>query len=641
MRFKLLKSSAAVVIGAMIASAAISGVPPQVGTSKDSSHAFLTFSAGKSLAENPTTANNYMNAIDPGRKKVNFVNWLVNAGFIGQASDWKPSGQQIFTQQTSAAAANRAVDYGPGKVNAFAHIIILNSADLGFIRNQYIRCVPDCKTPNAKVYSYLENYGAQQFAQVDPVTGKGIPTSAQTNNAAAVSIALEKRPVNLADGGHRIADVSFEWAPAANGSNPTHNFGQIYPYVILPRYQNFTCNGGPDTTVQPDGSTNGEILNGTFSVPIDANNNATDLNHQAIDEQYVWPVGYVDSSLPASQQANQKFYDCHFNATTDGVHGRFTKIPALSDQAPDATHVFFRNPPPDYKVNAGDIFAAELDALGTKMNPGVCLMCHGGNIPSTLATTQSWGATGEISEFKFLPADDINSIFGSPDTGAPLVPFQADGTTPTVGADMTEVGQAAQVRKYNQAVAITHGAFPAKTATFASDGTITGQWNVGWSPDHALQVIFGWYQGFDGDYSMSGGTHQNGNFVPKGWRTGPVDPVTGLPGNQLYTQVVQRDCRSCHLSREASLDFRTQAQFDANKGNIQDWVFQPECDSLHHQINPSNIVMPAARLTWERLWNGINADNTTKFGLANTDSTDINLLKAHFGLTPTQYCATH
>jgi hypothetical protein len=152
--------------------------------------------------------------------------------------------------------------------------------------------------------------------------------------------------------------------------------------------------------------------------------------------------------------------------------------------------------------------------------------------------------------------------------------------------------------------------------------------------------------------------------VPVGWRTGSGGT------NLLYTQVVQRECRSCHLNREPSLDFRTQAQFDANKGNIQDWVFQPECDFLNGQVNPSNITMPLARLTWERLWNGIFGDptaaevyavppagvidNETLFGFgpagaintigpgtvsATTLDSDINLLKAHFGYTPTSFCA--
>jgi hypothetical protein len=630
-----IRKAAVLLAGSGLAFLAGAQPPPQVGTGADSAHVFLTFSAGKSLAENPTTANNYMKAIDPTGAKKDFVSWLVNAGFISKASDWTPSGQQIYTSVPG--------DYGPNKVNAFAHIIILNTADLGFIRNQYIRCKPDCKTPNAKVYTYLENYGATQLTfdsngvAIKDSNGNFVTT---VNTPEAVSTALETRPV--AGVGKRIADVAFEWAPAANGSNPTHNFGQIYAYVIVPQFQQFVCDGSPD-------SKNGEILGGTFSVPVNGPN-----NKQIIDEQYVWPVGYVDPGLTADQQVNQKFYNCAFNQSTDGgLHGRRHPTPQFSDQSPDLTHIGFRNPVPDYPVIAGQVFAPELDSLGTKMMPGVCLMCHGGNIPSTLASTQSWGTTGEIPEFRFLPADAVNSVFGTNDVGRPL--FPGVGGIGVSGADMTEPGQAAELKKYAQAVAITHGAVPAKTATFSlADGTITGQWNVGRSPDHALQVLFGWYQSADGDYSMSGGNLQNRTFVPVGWRTGPGGT------NRLYTQVIQRECRSCHLNREPSLDFRTQQQFDGNAGNIRDWVFQPECDFLLGEVKPSNITMPAARLTWERLWNGILGDSTaaepfalppspvvinnqTLFGAgsvsATTTDSDINLLKAHFGYTATSFCA--
>ena len=87
--------------------------------------------------------------------------------------------------------------------------------------------------------------------------------------------------------------------------------------------------------------------------------------------------------------------------------------------------------------------------------------------------------------------------------------------------------------------------------------------------------------------------------------------------------------------------------------------------------------MPASRLSWERLWNGIlgvNApfgsspepyalpqfgviDNEVMFGIPGVSApanvvgpgttpktsldSDINLLKAHFGYTPTSYCASH
>ena len=159
MRRVLLKAAGAVVFGAA-AAVAVAENPPQVATSVDSAHVFLNFSAGKSTAESPTTALNYMAAIDPGQNKVNFTAWLVNAGFISDPSQWKSTGQQTYT--------NIPGDYGYGKINAFAHIIILNAADLGFIRNQYIRCIPDCKTKNAKIYTYLENYLPTQFARLNP-----------------------------------------------------------------------------------------------------------------------------------------------------------------------------------------------------------------------------------------------------------------------------------------------------------------------------------------------------------------------------------------------------------------------------------------------------------------------------------------
>ena len=172
-RAQLLKTGAAMLLGAAAMMTAVAQPPPVVGTASSSQHVFLSFSGGKSQAQTPASALQYMAAIDPGAKKLTFEQWLVSAGFIQSASDWTPNGQQTYTHQHNPAQPG---DYGPGKVNAFAHIIILNSADLGFIRNQYIRCKPDCLTPNARVYTYLENYDSAQFArliQSGPNAGQG------------------------------------------------------------------------------------------------------------------------------------------------------------------------------------------------------------------------------------------------------------------------------------------------------------------------------------------------------------------------------------------------------------------------------------------------------------------------------------
>jgi len=54
--------------------------------------------------------------------------------------------------------------YGPNIVNADSHVIVLNAADLGFVRNQFIRCKPSCSAKNLIIFTYLENYPVAPFA---------------------------------------------------------------------------------------------------------------------------------------------------------------------------------------------------------------------------------------------------------------------------------------------------------------------------------------------------------------------------------------------------------------------------------------------------------------------------------------------
>jgi hypothetical protein len=252
-------------------------------------------------------------------------------------------------------------------------------------------------------------------------------------------------------------------------------------------------------------------------------------------------------------------------------------------------------------------------------------------------------------------------------------PLVQDGTAPTTAANMTRSAQEIELKKYNQAVLITQGASPPRKGSFDPNGVIVGgNWTFptsGGRPTHGVEVILGWYANRSNlaDVSMSGAAYpnpvlppnpdsgelilQNDQFVPVGWRgastAGPQpagQPV--VTPSDLYLNVVAHDCRSCHMNREQSLDFGTERQFSANKGNVVDYVFQPQCDALHHHINPENIVMPLARLTWERLWNGINPiTNIANDGASSTAVTDltspINKLKAYFGQTPTSYCKNH
>jgi hypothetical protein len=246
-------------------------------------------------------------------------------------------------------------------------------------------------------------------------------------------------------------------------------------------------------------------------------------------------------------------------------------------------------------IVAGEPFAPELDGLGFKQHPGVCFVCHGGS-PMALSSTGEYPSQGKVRGFKFLPLDIPNLLFTSDnDPGDPL----------------SRAAQEPQIKRYNQAVLITHKAKPPKTAG--------GPWKVPLITDdqgvtrttHAVETILGWYGG-----STMPSPTQNTEFVPVGWRSSEEL-------KELYLKAVAPACRSCHFQRGIDADFGTVASFDANKSDILELTLKPECDAANPR--PGKRVMPAARRTYDLFW------------LHDQDE----YVKAHFGFTSTSYCDQH
>jgi hypothetical protein len=100
------------------------------------------------------------------------------------------------------------------------------------------------------------------------------------------------------------------------------------------------------------------------------------------------------------------------------------------------------------------------------------------------------------------------------------------------------------------------------------------------------------------------------------------------------------------MNREQSLDLGTLAQFDSKRAGVEGLVFQPECDALLNEVKGTNVVMPLAKLTWDRFWIGIDHATNLTFDAAHSlppDHADSQpyLLKKHFGYGatgPTSYC---
>ncbi|MBX3180387.1 MAG: PASTA domain-containing protein [Candidatus Hydrogenedentes bacterium] len=98
----------------------------------------------------------------------------------------------------------------------------------------------------------------------------------------------------------------------------------------------------------------------------------------------------------------------------------------------------------------------------------------------------------------------------------------------------------------------------------------------------AEELIEGWYGGPALPFPFDGG------FVPEGWSPPAAPPEAA----ELYSAVVARSCRLCHVQqseRLPSLDFDTFAEFELAKDRIRQLVFQ-------------DGTMPAALPTYDQFW---------------------------------------
>jgi len=536
---------------------------------------FLTF-VGSYKPESAASARAYYNTIDPINpitglpSKPNFTDWLVNAGFIGQASDWRPSGTQTVITNQPGCSGTKTCTYGPNIVNADSHVIVLNAADLGFVRNQFIRCVPSCTAKNPKIYTYLENYPVAPFTGVlggtptaptctGPSVGvaetiascfptlSGYPTEVEAT--AAIHSALT-RPLGDTNGNicapatagclSRIADVAFEWAPSA--TNPkSGNFGQLYAYQF---------------------------------------------DQDPVTGQITETVNFAPELVGKGQVID------------------FTNL---------------GNPSTYITIAAGDKFAPNLDFVGFKQHPGVCLVCHGGK-PVSVAAGQPYPHGGNISEFRFLPLDVKNLMF--PSTIFPDIPEN--------GGDFTLAGQQLQIKAYNLEVLLTVPTYK------ESDGT--GSTRVA-----ALrEVITGWYStggNYSNDTTMQSNV-QNSDWIPRGWRESP-NGTAPSGAEDVYKHVVGPSCRSCHFNRELSLDFGTYANFH-QESDLTQLALIAECKQGNPDPpDPGAKFMPLALLTFNRFWQTQN-NNTQYLGDGTPLTNEVDRLAQDFGYSSVAaYCATN
>lgn len=593
---------------------------------------FLTFTGSDTPAESSLTSTAYYNAVDPFHQKRDFPHWLVNAGFISDVSQWNATGPQLIACDLGATAGcdmpahnpDGSLVYGPNIINTDSHAIVLNASDLGFVRNQFVRCKPSCSAPNPIIYTYLENYPVNPFS-ASGNGGSGFPmkTGYPTTTEAQLAIqsALNRPNVRNLAGCNpattdtpfackisRIADVAFEWAPPPTNPTSSSRYGQQYAYLFDDTTTPGTItetlgveNGG-DQNCADAGSACTPYLTTRSLQPFDGANSPgagvftialTGAGSGYTSAPIVSISGGGGNGATAVATINKTLGTVSAVTLTSAGVG-YTSLPNVSFSGGGgngaSAAVTVGN---TYTGNNADPFPPNLDFIGDKNHPGVCYICHGGK-PAKLTAAGTYPNQGNVSGFRFLPIDIRNMLFTSDGTSSGVPTTGDQPATNGSFAYTDRFHEEPQIKEYNIAVL--------KTVSTAKENDGTGATRVA----HLREAIIGWYAAYAGDQTMSGNI-QNGfwqstynqDFVPTGWLE-PVHGGTAQAGSEhLYLTVVSPSCRSCHFNREVSLDFGTAANFKQDSDLLQLALIE-QCKASNP--DPGAKAMPLAHLTYQRYW---------------------------------------
>jgi hypothetical protein len=184
----------------------------------------------------------------------------------------------------------------------------------------------------------------------------------------------------------------------------------------------------------------------------------------------------------------------------------YSQYPVPGNGAPKFTKFYVYD-------NKGDLVnKAELDNRGDKYVPGLCVVCHGGTLPPSIAALQA--ADGD-TQSRFIPFD--------------LKSFESNPSHPGFPALLPRADQEENFRKLNEGVHLFTGATPSQKA-----------------------LIDAWY--------APQGVTNPGQLQKDGIANIPF--LWNSPTNaEFYYDVIRPSCRACHTSRDPGLDFGDPGSF--------------------------------------------------------------------------------
>ena len=187
--------------------------------------------------------------------------------------------------------------------------------------------------------------------------------------------------------------------------------------------------------------------------------------------------------------------------------------------------------------------AANLDGCETRHVPGLCLNCHGGDVPSEIVngTRDNWTETDvrEVGAASFREFD--TETFKYP-----------GGRTSTNNVE---------------------------DATFKRLNKLVQQTN----PSAAIDELI------DNWYSSSSDTSIDENYSPASW--GGNNAPAGTPDHSdAYVEVVGKACRTCHVALGENLNWDDKSKLDAFSTSLPYYLCDASSDMPHAKITMGNLA---------------------------------------------------
>ena len=223
---------------------------------------------------------------------------------------------------------------------------------------------------------------------------------------------------------------------------------------------------------------------------------------------------------------------------------------------------------------------ADLDGLGQKAMPTICITCHGGRGD---ALTPAGGAPG-FGPFSLVRN---SASLARGDVQAHMQPLETDTFDFSASSGFRRVDQEAAIKAINKMVLCTYPRVGAVTGP--EDNCRRAAIGNEWQGTAAATLIKGAY---------------GGNGMPNAIFVEPAVPAGWAAQPALYQNVVAPSCRACHILRgtgnQSDIDFTTSIKFSSYASDIK-----------YHAYDRGN--MPLSKIVYDAFYSTSRADTLATF----------------------------